>query len=84
LNQKQDKTTFTKTWINIPKKFLNQFDKQTKTNYSSRNEAIRHGMKLVLQEITNYKTNKPTTNPDNNQPPTTTTTDKQQPTGENP
>ncbi|MDR0461519.1 MAG: ribbon-helix-helix domain-containing protein [Nitrososphaerota archaeon] len=81
MNQKQEKITLTKAWINIPKKFLKQFDTQTKNSYSSRNEAIRYGMKLVLQEITNYKTNKPTKNPGNNPP--STITDKQQSTGEN-
>jgi metal-responsive CopG/Arc/MetJ family transcriptional regulator len=59
VTKKQEKTPLTKTWINIHKNFLQQFDTQTKNNYSSRNEAIRHGMKLVLIELTNYKINKP-------------------------
>ncbi|MCL1971186.1 MAG: hypothetical protein FWF66_07025 [Candidatus Bathyarchaeota archaeon] len=63
--QKQQKSNSIRIWLNIHKNFLQQFDTQTKNNYSSRNEAIRHGMKLVLIEITNYKTNKTQTqNPD--------------------
>lgn len=46
---------FSKIWLIIPNNFLQQFDKETRNNYSSRNEAIRRGMKLILRELKGFK-----------------------------
>jgi metal-responsive CopG/Arc/MetJ family transcriptional regulator len=55
LKNKQTNPGFSKIWLIIPNNFLQQFDKETKNNYSSRNEAIRRGMKLVLRELEGFK-----------------------------
>jgi metal-responsive CopG/Arc/MetJ family transcriptional regulator len=35
----------------VPKEFLEEFDKETRGLYASRNEAIRTGMILVLETL---------------------------------
>lgn len=35
--------------IHIPREFLEEFDRETEGLYTSRNEAIREGMILVLE-----------------------------------
>jgi len=37
--------------IHIPKGFLEEFDKETRGLYASRNEAIRAGMIMVLETL---------------------------------
>jgi len=42
--------------IHVPKEFLEQFDKETRGLYASRNEAIRAGMILVLETLKKRRT----------------------------
>jgi metal-responsive CopG/Arc/MetJ family transcriptional regulator len=37
--------------ITVPKNLLKHFDSQIKGAYTSRSEAIRHGMKLLLDDL---------------------------------
>jgi metal-responsive CopG/Arc/MetJ family transcriptional regulator len=37
--------------IHVPTEFLEEFDKETRGLYASRNEAIRAGMMLVLETL---------------------------------
>lgn len=39
-----------KVFVNVPSKFLEAFDKATRAGYTTRSEAIRRGMTLVLRE----------------------------------
>ncbi len=38
-------------WLLIPKTFLEKFDKAIEGLFSSRSEAIRRGMSLILEEV---------------------------------
>lgn len=58
LKSKQYNTNFSKIWLLVPSIFLKQFDEEIKKTYPSRNEAIRRGMKLVLEELRQLKTQK--------------------------
>jgi metal-responsive CopG/Arc/MetJ family transcriptional regulator len=37
--------------VRVPEKFLREFDRETRDLYASRNEAIRAGMILMLEEL---------------------------------
>jgi len=37
--------------VQVPERFLKVFDRETERLYASRNEAIRAGMMLVLEEL---------------------------------
>lgn len=37
--------------VRVPEKFLKEFDRETRGLYASRNEAIRAGMILMLEEL---------------------------------
>lgn len=52
---KKHNPNFSKIWLLVPKKFLEQFDGEIANTYSSRSEAIRRGMKLILEEIQHLK-----------------------------
>jgi len=59
MRNKQTNSNLSKIWLLVPCAFLEQFDKETKNNYSSRSEAIRRGMSLILNELTQLKTQTP-------------------------
>ena len=37
--------------VHVPEKFLREFDRETRGLYASRNEAVRAGMILMLEEL---------------------------------
>ena len=39
--------------VHIPREFLQEFDKETSGLYASRNEAIRAGMIIILENLKN-------------------------------
>lgn len=42
-------------YINVPRAFLERFDKSIQGHYPSRSEAIRRGMGLILREVQGYE-----------------------------
>lgn len=51
LVSKKESPSFARVWILIPRVFLSHFDRAIEGMFSSRSEAIRRGMNLVLGEI---------------------------------
>ncbi|MCL2287667.1 MAG: hypothetical protein FWC33_00560, partial [Candidatus Bathyarchaeota archaeon] len=59
MKNKHKHPNMSKIWLLVAPSFLQEFDTETNNTYSSRNEAIRRGIKLILDEIANTKTPNP-------------------------
>ena len=53
---KKEKTDpdLSRIWLLVPNLFLRHFDKAVQGTFPSRSEAIRRGMKLVLEELRQF------------------------------
>lgn len=47
----KENSRLTRIWIAIPSEYLKRFDDVIHGYYSSRSEAIRHGMAFVVRDI---------------------------------
>jgi len=55
LVSKKESPSFARVWILIPRVFLSHFDGAIEGMFSSRSEAIRRGMNLILDEINAFE-----------------------------
>jgi metal-responsive CopG/Arc/MetJ family transcriptional regulator len=55
LVSKKESPSFARVWILIPRVFLSHFDRAIEGMFSSRSEAIRRGMNLILDEINAFE-----------------------------
>ena len=52
---KKENPAFARVWVMVPKVFLDHFDTEIEKMFTSRSEAIRRGMNLILDEVKAYR-----------------------------
>jgi metal-responsive CopG/Arc/MetJ family transcriptional regulator len=56
MKNKETDPDLSRIWLLVPDMFLRHFDKAVQGTFPSRSEAIRRGMKLVLEELRQFNT----------------------------
>ena len=56
MKNKETDPDLSRIWLLVPNLFLRHFDKAVQSTFPSRSEAIRRGMKLVLEELRQFNT----------------------------
>jgi len=54
MKNKETDPDLSRIWLLVPDMFLRHFDKAVQGTFPSRSEAIRRGMKLVLEELRQF------------------------------
>jgi metal-responsive CopG/Arc/MetJ family transcriptional regulator len=57
MKNKETDPDLSRIWLLVPNLFLRHFDKAVQGTFPSRSEAIRRGMKLVLEELRQFNSN---------------------------